>query len=165
MRLLLPFRSPITDSANRALHKDWERALRTLEATYGVYRPVVYDATMYSASGAMTWTVDLVDQVTLMSCLMGSRLEVAFVIRGAVVGGTPGPTLQIEIPGTDDRGNALIAAHDVTQPVFIDDNGTLAIGVARVVAGGGVIEIEKVDGSNWAAGANGVEGQIAFEVR
>jgi signal transduction histidine kinase len=51
--------------------------------------------------------------------------------------------------------------------VQINDNGTKAIGVAKVVDGGTVINIEKIDGSNWTAAVNtnGVEGAMTLEIR
>lgn len=163
MTLLLPYRTPIEDGSNR-LSKEWERAFRYVEATYGVFVQVPYAAALFTGSGLMTWTVEAADAVTLAYTRMGNRLELQFVIRAAVVGGTPDTTLRITIPGTDARGNALVAAHDATAPVYYNDAGTKAIGVARVVAGGATVEIQKPTAANWTAGANGVEGQIVLEV-
>jgi hypothetical protein len=120
---------------------------------------------MFLGNGAMTWTLDAADLVTFAYCLMGKRLELSFVIRGAAVGGVADTTLKIEIPGLDARGERVggRARHDGA--VWYDDAGTKGIGVARVTAGGGFVEIQKPTGANWTAGANSVEGQIALEVR
>lgn len=162
--LQFPFKTPIIDR-NGGLHIAWERALRYLEATYGRWIAVPYLAATYSASGSMTWTVEEADQVTLSYTQAGKRLEVAFVIRAAVVGGVASTTLQIALPGRDASGNARVAARDFSEPAFINDNGTPGIGVARVTAGASVIAIQRADGGNWSAGANGVEGRIVMEVQ
>lgn len=164
MLLLLPFKSRIAERDGQ-LNKDWDRQFRSLEASYGRWRAVEYLATNFSADAGMTWLVELADQVTFSYGLMGKRLEVSFVIRGAVVGGVVSATLRIDVPGTDANGSPFIAAHDVSEPCFINDNGAFGIGVARVTAGGGFIEIQRADGANWTAGANGVEGRIVVEVR
>jgi hypothetical protein len=143
----------------------WLQFFRRIGRTYGTWTDVPYAAATYSASGSMTWTVQEADQTTLAYTLMGKRAEVAFVISAAAVGGVVGTTLRIAIPGKDENGTALVAARDMTAPVWVNDNGTHAIGVARVTAGSSLIQIQKVNGANWTAGANGVEGQIALEVR
>lgn len=158
--LHLPFTAPVIDAETRELTSLWERALRVLRNGYGTWTPVPFLAANFTASGTMTWTLAAGDQTTLAYVLMGKLLIVAFTIVTASVGGVVGPTLKIAIPG------GLVAARAMTKTVWVNDNGTKAIGVARVTAGGRTIDIEKVDGSNWTAAANttGVEGQIAFEV-
>jgi hypothetical protein len=129
---------------------------------------VAFAAGNFTGNDLMTWTVAEADQVTFQYALMGKRLEVAFTLRTTTVGGTPDDTLQIAIPGKNPTtGAALVAARAVTVPCRVNDNGTVSIGVAKVAAGGTVIQIQKLDGSNFAASANasGVEGVIAFEVQ
>lgn len=132
----------------------------------GGWDDVPHAAGDFTASGAMTFTVQAADLITFTYGLMGKRLEVGLVIRGASVGGVADRTLRVAIPGNDKQGAALTAARDWSDTVWVNDNGTKSIGIARVSAGGSVIEIEKADGSNWAGAVNttGVEGTFAFEV-
>src|SRR5690349_16842334 len=165
MALHLPTRAPIAEKGG-ILHREWERALKAFAAGYGTWVPVDYDAANFGGSGAMTWAVDPAGQVTFEYTLAGKRLEVAFVIRVATVGGVVDTTLTIAIPGLDARGNPFVSARDMTEAaVFYDDNGTKGIGVARVYEGGRLIEIKKATGANWTAGTNWVEGRIVLEVR
>lgn len=167
MALHLPFTAPVVEQDTNLLTKVWAKALRVLRSSYGTWTPVPHLAGNFTASGAMTWTVAAGDQATFAYVLMGKLLIVAFTIVTATVAGVVSTTLQITLPGMDASGHALVAARDMSVPVWITDNGTKAIGVARVTAGGTTIRIERVDGSNWTAAANttGVEGQIAIEVR
>lgn len=146
---------------------EWLSLMATLGQTYGAWNVVGHASAVFSASGSMTFTVAEADLVTFEYGRMGKRLEVVFTIRNASVGGVVSDTLRIGIPGVNESGAAFVAARDMTTPVLIVDNGTRAIGLASVVAGGTVISITKVDGSNWTASANatGVEGSLAIEVR
>lgn len=144
----------------------WLGLLQILGLTYGAWNDVDFVAGHFAGGGAQTWTVASADQVTFAYGLMGKRLEVVFTIRTSSVGGVADPSLRIAIPARDANATAYTAARATSVPVWITDNGTRAIGVATVAAGGSVITIQKVDGSNWAGSVNttGVEGVIAFEV-
>ena len=145
----------------------WLDFFQRIGQSYGTWVPVPFVAASFTGAGAMTWTVAAADQVTFAYCLMGKRLEVAFVIARSTVGGTPGPALQIAIPGTDRQGQALVAATDMRASVWIDHHGTQAIGVAAVAAGGRMITVQRVDAAPFAAAthATSVAGQIAVEVQ
>lgn len=151
----------IADPKTGLLNKGWLQCFLKIGEQWGLWRTVDYAAGLFTASGAMSWTVAAGDLITLAYVLHGKRLEVAVVIRTATVGGVVSTQLRIALPA------GFVAARDMTVPVWVTDNGTKAIGVATVSAGGTVIAIEKVDGSNWtlATNANGVEGVIALEVR
>lgn len=144
----------------------WGALMVRIASYFGSWFRVPYDDETFSGSGAMTVTVEQADQVTLQYGLMGKRLEVFFVLRGISIGGTPDTSIQIAIPGRNDRAQPFTAGVDVTVPCRISDNGTAAIGLARVSAGGQVIKIQKVNGANWSAsaGATDVEGVIPMEV-
>lgn len=164
MTLLFPFRDRVVDAAGM-LTTYWERAMRSLEQSYGRFVVVPHDASMFTGNGSMTWTVEVADLVTLVYTLMGKRLEVFFTIRAAAVGGTPAGALRILIPGKDANGNAFVSARTITTPVYVEDASTPAIGLAYVQAGVGYIHIAKLDGTNWTAGVNRVEGSIVLEVQ
>jgi hypothetical protein len=166
MALHVPSKQKALVDTNTGAPTDvWLSFFQVLGSTYGTWKAVPYAAGHYSASGAMTWTVQDADQITFAYVLMSKLLLVAFTIRAAAVGGVADASLKIALPGVDANGNAIMAARDMSNPVWISDNGTKAIGRAFVAAGDTAISIQRVDGSNWSAGANGVEGQIALEVQ
>lgn len=139
----------------------WLDFFQQLGASYGTWYAVPFVASTFTGNGAMTWIVASADQVTLAYTKMGQRIELAFTIRTATVGGTPNTSLQITLPA------GMTAARAVTVPCRVNDNGTLGPGWAKVAAGGTVLSILKENESNWTAAAdtNGVEGVIAFEAQ
>lgn len=168
MALHLPRRvQQFVDPKTGHLDRVWERFFGDIAESYGTWTSVTFNAAHFTGNGSMTWTVAEGDVTTFAYTRMGKRLEVAFTIRTATVGGTPNTTLQMAIPGVDANGAALVAARTVTVPALTVDNGTRAIGVASVTAGASVIGVQLVGGGNWAAATNttGVEGVIAFEVQ
>lgn len=155
------FEKDIAEPKTGTLKQRWRQFFEALGQTYGTWYQVPHDASLYTGGGLQTWTVASADQSTLAYVLMGQLMIVAFTIVTSSVGGVADASLQIAIPA------GKVAARDMSAPVWVNNNGTLAIGVARVSAGGTVIAIKLVNAANWAAAADttGVEGQIAFEVR
>ena len=143
------------------LTDQWLDFFQQLGASYGTWYAVTFAAATFTGNGSMTWTVASADQVTLAYTKMGQRVELAFTIRTATVGGTPNTSLQIALPAGITAGRA------VTVPCRVNDNGTLGPGWAKVAAGGTVLSILKENESNWTAATdtNGVEGVIAFEMQ
>lgn len=128
--------------------------------TRGNHIPLLYDATHFTASGTMTWTVQLADHITLTYMQAGKTLTVSFVLINTSTGGVADTTLKITIPV--DRTAARVMA----TPVALRDNGTRVMGVARVAVGGRTIDIKRLDGANFTASANAtdVEGVFSFEI-
>jgi hypothetical protein len=156
--LHVPFREKQFVDKDGALTKGWRAFFKDLGASYGTWHTVPHAAGDFTANGSMTWTVESADLSTFAYVEMGKLLIVAVTVTGAVVGGVVNTTLQVTLPAQH------VAARNMSIPVWVTDAGTKAIGVARVTAGSAVIAVQKVDGSNWTAGANGIEGQIAIEV-
>jgi hypothetical protein len=126
----------------------------------GLWTPVKFDASDFTASGSMTWTVEEADQVTFAYTLIGKTLLVAFSLASTAIGGVASGTLQIAIPAD------FTAARTTYAVVYLNNNATWQTAIANVSAAAGtVINITKVDGSNFATGATSVYGQIAFEVK
>ena len=114
----------------------------------------------YTANNSMTWTVASGDVSTYAYKIRGKTMTVAFRILTSTVGGTPSTQLQIAIPASKTATKAML------NPCYISDNGTDAIGYARVEAAGTLILIQLVDASNFTASTNqtNVIGEITFEI-
>jgi hypothetical protein len=151
--------SPMVEPKTGALRFPWWPTFKALGASYGTWTAVPFDAALYTGNGSMTVTVGT--QTTYAYVLMGKFLIVSVVLASVTVAGTPSTAIRIALPGS------LVAARAMSAPIALTDNGTAAIGVARVSAGGTVIEVKRVDGSAWtaSAGTSGIEGSILLEVR
>ena len=115
----------------------------------------------FTGNGSMTWTVDSGDVTTNAYIQIGKTITYTFYLVNTSVGGTPNSALQIAIP------NSQAAAKTMGGVCRISDNGgAFTAGFIVVPSGGGVIQIQKIDGSNWNASTNTtiVMGQITFEV-
>lgn len=128
----------------------------------GAWTQVAYNSGNFTASGAMTWTVDSGDQGIYDYTLIGKTMIVVFTISNTDVGGTAGISLQLAVPG------GFTAARQAVNPIHITDAGTLSIGYAVVATGGTVILLRKANNANWTltTGDNtSVTGTIIFEVQ
>ncbi len=139
----------------------WASFFQTLGATYGTWNVVPHAAGDFTGNGAMTWTVQSGDLTTFAYVEMGKLMLIALTVATSSVGGVANTTLQVALPA------GRVAARAMTTPAWISDNGTPAIGVVRVTAGGSVLAIQTAAGANWTASANatGVECSLAIEVR
>jgi len=137
-----------------------ERSARhELERQLATNHEVAYNASLYSASGSMVWTVDSADQTDFTYWLAGKLMVVNFTIEMTSITGTPSTQLRIAIPaGFSAQGQSW-------SPVHIMDNGARSTGLA--VAAGSRIGITKNDFSNWSASTDstGVWGTMAFRVK
>lgn len=139
----------------------WFRPLQAaMAALFNTWESVRYEASKFTGSGSMTWTVDEADVTTLVYRYHGSTMTVFFVLAGTTVGGTPSTALRIAIP----RG--LSAKRTIHGVYRADDNGTVAAALCKVTDGDRFIEFfRNIAGTgNWAAGTSGVSGQMTFEV-
>lgn len=155
-----PPASAVVIEPTRLISRVWFQFLTALWRR-GFWTPVSFDAALYTASGAMTWTVESADQATLAYALLGKTLVVSLVLANTTVAGTPSTELRVAIPAS------LTAARAMAMPVRIRDNGTWTTGEASVSADGTVIAIVRTDGAAFSASSNAtdVRGQIAFEVK
>jgi len=65
----------------------------------GAWIDVAYTAGDFTASGAMTWTVESTDLKTFHYRLAGTTLEIDLVVETSTTGGTPDNALQVKVPG------------------------------------------------------------------
>jgi hypothetical protein len=141
-------REPMVDQKGKLL-RAWRIAFFDyLKGGYGIWKAVEYLA------GNFSWTVQAGDQTTFAYCLMGKRLDVALVL---VTTAGAGASVTVAIPAD------LTAARSMTNLVMVDDNGTFAVGKARVTAGASTITITRLDGAAFTD-LRAVEGVITFEV-
>lgn len=135
----------------------------------GVWQSPAFNAADYTASGAMTWTLDSGDVVTRAYVLIGKgtagsgTLTVAWDLITTTVGGTVGTGLRMAIPG------GYTAARTVTNPyVYMQTAGTWVTGYAQVLGGSTYITFynSSFGVTTWALSTNltSLAGQITFEV-
>ena len=129
-------------------------------STEGYWTGVSFDAGNFTASGSMTWTVDSGDVATYKYTVIGQTMTVMFYLNNTTVGGTPNTQLYIKVPA----GYVIGAAGAST--VYINDNGTISIGMAFISATETNIKISLLSGTNFAASTNNtsIRGEITFEV-
>lgn len=121
-----------------------------------------YSAGDYTASGAMTWTVEAGDVTEIKYTIdPNKRMTVKFAIEQTSVGGVASDTLKIAIPASKT------AAAPTYNPVHIVDNGTATTGYATVATAGTTINIKRTNGANFAGAANttAVYGEITFDIQ
>lgn len=142
------------------IRRTWFHFLQSLY-TRGFWTPIQYAAGNFTASGAMTWTVQEADQVTWSYTRVGKTVVLSFVLTSTSIGGTPSTDLYLALP------NAFVAATTAVAPVLIYDNGTPEIGWATVAADDTKIAVHRMAGGNFTASANNtkVQGQLVIEVR
>jgi hypothetical protein len=92
------------------------------------WKSVPYDAGNFTASGAMTWTVEQTDQVNFRYMVNDRTMTVALVVKFSSVGGTAHQELQIKIPGGFKAGSQMFSmAH------LFRDSGSPAQEIATTV--------------------------------
>lgn len=121
---------------------------------------MTFSAGDFTASGSMTWTVDLSDVKTFKYERQGNKMTVVFTIEASSVGGTPDTDLFIRIP----QGG--VAASDAHALVRMYDNGAPVVAEAIVRNGNNVIAINRLDVAPLSLSTNAteVQGEITFEV-
>jgi hypothetical protein len=109
-----------------------------------------YNAAKFSATGAMTWTVDVGDCITYRYTMITNNLMfISMFVNAASVGGTPSTDLKIKIP------NGMSMAKEVNGFGLLWDAGVCGPARVYTVAGDPTwIYIKRMDGANLTAGAN-----------
>jgi hypothetical protein len=129
-------------------------------AVPGVPTAVAYDAGLFTAGGAMTWTVAAADLEVFRYQIHGNLMTVWLSVEGATVATGGDPSLYVTIPA----GKTAAAGSYTT--ASISDNGTPAFGVVATTAGATVLTVYRQAAANWTAGAdnNTVRFTFTFEI-
>lgn len=126
----------------------------------GAWTTPTFDAGNFTASGAMTWSVEAGDVLTYAYIILGKMMTILFMIDTSTVGGTPSSALLIKIPGSKT------ATKGMTTAIIVYDNGAQTYGVGVIQAGQTLIRCYRPSSANWSASTNltTVYGQITFEI-
>lgn len=126
------------------------------------FAAVPFNASNFTASGSMTWTVTSSEVTTLAYSLMGKRMTVLFELASTTVGGVVSPNLQIAIP----LGKV---AYSTTRNMMLynDNGGADTLGYVIATAGSSVLQLRKLASANWtlATTNTSVFGQLTLRVR
>lgn len=145
------------------LGTNWVELGRLTTPTPGFWATPVYNAGNFTASGAMTWTVEAGDVVTYQYMLVNKTMFLNFYITASSVGGTPSGALQLTIPA------GKVPAKNSVALIRAVDNGAAALGIAILSAGSNIIALRRdvAAGTNWSAATNATEvnGQLTFEIQ
>jgi hypothetical protein len=119
-----------------------------------------FDAAVYDAAGATTWTAASADVESYEYSLIERTMTVSFRIVTSSVSDSLSTELRINIPG------GKVASRPMANAVWIDDNGTEEIGLAVVETGDTYIRINRMAGGAFTTATNttAVKGQITFMV-
>ena len=118
----------------------------------GAANAIAFAAGNFSATGAMTWTVDLADQVTYAFMLEGKKLTLWFRLLNTTVGGVvAGNNLLMKLP------LGLLAALETVQDVSAAPGGSPSEGIlALTQVGSNNVTLLRY-AANWIAGANNTD--------
>jgi hypothetical protein len=118
-----------------------------------------FDAAKFSASGAMTWTVALVDIYTYRYSLVGNLMTMWLSQASeTTVGGVVSTILFVRIPAGK---TAVKFSHTMG---YATSGGTLVPCYTTTTPTNQWINIYRLDGANWTAGLTGVRITVPFEV-
>lgn len=127
----------------------------------GEWISVEYRSTDFTASGAMTWTVQAADVATFKYMLLGKTMFVVGSFTATSVGGVPDVTLRVKIP------NGMLPAMMMASGNRCTDNavGVMVSNTVRVDQD--YIEVFRFDAAVWTASVNNsnIRVAVAFEVR
>ena len=120
---------------------------------------VAHSAGNFTASGAMTWTVDAGDQTTFSYQQIGKTVRLWISIVTSTTAGVADTNLRVTLP------NSWAITKTVTQAVVISDGGNLA-GQAILSAAATYVAFYRMDAANWTLAANAVNAAFVgqFEV-
>lgn len=104
---------------------------------------VPYAAGDYTASGAMTWTVDSGDRLDYSYTFRGKNVLISINIDGSVVGGVASSALRVTFP------TGLTPSATQVGPAVGADNGTASFVNYRAPSASTFLEFRRTDGANW----------------
>ena len=121
------------------------------------FSDIPYVAGNFTATLAMTWTVDLADQVTFRMGQLGRMIWLNIRLRNTTVGGVvAGANLQILIPG------GFTARNDTIFPAIAAPGGAASEGVIGFIAAASNQILVLRYAANWIAGANNTDMGLDF---
>jgi hypothetical protein len=119
-----------------------------------------FDAARFTASGAMTWTVDAGDVVTDAYIVLGKTVIYSLTLANSTTGGTASTELRVTLPSTF----SVMRTMDSMVRIFDGTSGLAAY--AHVVPGVTYIRFTLLNPNNLPLVTNGIgiQGQIIFEI-
>lgn len=117
----------------------------------GTWTTPTYNATDFSANGAMTWTVDAGDITVYRYLEVGKTMLLTVYLRNTTIGGTLDYELRVAVPNSRTIAYGALVPMVVTTGAFGPETG-----VAIATAGNTYIQLfRNLFGPNWgAAGSN-----------
>jgi hypothetical protein len=151
---------PYPDPNDIDAHLIVKRAALRIEELIGKWIDVAFSAGNFTASGAMTWTVDSGDVLAFGYAIHGDMMTVGFSLQNTTVGGTLGNILKVAIPASKTPKRYAL------NPILIVDNGVATTGYAQAVPATGQLSILRTAGGNYSAATNttSVYGEITFPI-
>jgi hypothetical protein len=131
----------------------------------GAWTALPYNASDYTASGSMTWTVDSTD-INIRYLVFGKTMILALRLAQTTVGGTVSNELRVAIPG----GKTVKSGANIWSPFIVVDNthstGAMQNGLAVAASGSSYISLFKFGYTDWTLSTNNTDlaGQIIFEI-
>jgi len=123
-----------------------------------------FNAGDFTASGAMTWTLQAGDVEDYSYTLIGSKtMIISFRLSATSVGGTANLSLRIAIPA-----GKLAARKMLNSCIAVDGGGGVVLAhVQAATVGDAFIGIFLASGANWTLSTNAtaVYGQITIEIQ
>jgi hypothetical protein len=116
----------------------------------------------FTASGSMTWTVELADLFNYIYSCSGGTCVLSFIFNSTSPGGTPSNELRFSLP------TGIVPVKVFNNVIRYDVAGTSTVGYATVNPSWSYVRLVKIDGTTtWANGTNNtsITGQITFAVR
>ncbi len=138
---------------------------RLIKHNQGAAITPAFSAGDYTASGAMTWTVDSGDVSNYAFWLKDRILTVWWSLNTTTIGGVVSSLLKIAVPnGYTIQGTVL------NNSVYLDQTGagiTTEVGYCLTLTGGTVINIAKLTNANFVLVTNtqAVYGTVVFDVQ
>ena len=136
---------------------------RLLDHQQGGWIAVAFAAGNFTASGAMTWTVDAGDQNAYAYLVDAAKktMVLSVTLSTTTVGGTLANILNVKLPG----GFTAARLQDTT--ISLSDNGVLTTGFAELSASGTVVQLLRADVANFTAATNntGMRFTATFELQ
>lgn len=121
------------------------------------FSDIAYAAGNFTATAAMTWTVDLADQTTFRMGQLGRMIWLNIRLQNTTVGGVvAGANLQILIPG------GFTARNDTVFPILVAPGGLATEGAIGFIAAGSNQILCLRYSTNWVLGANNTTVQLDF---
>ena len=144
---------------NNAWKQELYDQIDGLVVPIGTWINTPFSAADYSASGAMTWTVEAGDVIFDTYCLIGKSMFWSFDLNATAIGGTAGTQLRKKLPA------GLVPASNVLFPIWVaNPTGTVSMG--NVNAASRWLELYPTPTLSvaWTLGAARVAANVLFQI-